>query len=269
MNAIAHSIVVLVGLAVLGGRPAWAGDQPQGPEVLADVADVPALDLTVTGNNRMRYFLMGPRKDAVPPKTGFRLVVVMPGGDGGAGFHPFVRRLYKHAMTEEFLVAQPVAVRWSSSQQTVWPTKINPEQGQAFATEEFVEAVIKDVRRRHTIDERFVFTLSWSSSGPAAYAVALQEKTPVTGSYIAMSVYRREWHPLVAGAKGRVFFIEHSREDRICPYDHALTAQRELHDAGARVRLVTYEGGHGWHGPIYPRVSAGLAWLVQQAGGQK
>jgi len=31
------------------------------------------------------------------------------------------------------------------------------------------------------------------------------------------------------------------------------------------VRLVTYEGGHGWHGAIYPRVREGLSWLVEQS----
>lgn len=140
-------------------RPAWAGDIAPGPAAVgaaaqtptdttipADIADVPALDLTADGNGRMRYFLIGPRKDAVPPQRGFKLVVVMPGGDGGEGFHPFVRRLDKQAMTGEFLVAQPVAVRWTPSQRTVWPTRIHPEPDQAFSTEDFVEAVIKDVR---------------------------------------------------------------------------------------------------------------------------
>lgn len=230
-----------------------------------DVADIRAQHLTVEGNSKMRYFLIGPRENAVPPKSGFTLVVVMPGGDGGAGFHPFVRRLFKYAMNEQFLVAQPVAVRWNPSQQIVWPTKINPEKGQEFATEDFVEAVVKDVGRRHPIDKRFVFTLAWSSGGPAAYAIALQDATAVTGSYIAMSVYRPDWHPPVHQAKGRVFLIDHSPQDKTCPFSHAERAQRELTSAGAKVRLVTYEGGHGWHGANYPRVREGLSWLVEQS----
>lgn len=70
----------------------------------SDIADVPAQDLTVDGNDKMRYFLIGPQKDAKAPESGFKLVVVMPGGDGSEQFHPFVRRLYKHAMNEKFLV---------------------------------------------------------------------------------------------------------------------------------------------------------------------
>lgn len=51
-----------------------------------------------------------------------------------------------------------------------------------------MSAVIKAVQGQHRIDPNRVFTLSWSSSGPAAYAISLQEQSPVVGSYIAMSV---------------------------------------------------------------------------------
>lgn len=230
----------------------------------SDIEDVLAQDLTVESNDQMRYFLIGPQKDAKAPKTGFKLVIVLPGGDGSDQFHPFVRRLYKHAMNNEFLVAQPVAVKWRPLQRTVWPTLVNPVDGQEFATEEFVEAVIRDVAKRHSLDERYVFTLSWSSSGPAAYALALKEETPIKGSYIAMSVYRPHWHPPVANAKDRLFLIDHSPEDRVCKYHYAEQAKRELSEAGANVRLITYQGGHGWHGPVYTRVRDGLSWLVSQ-----
>ena len=232
---------------------------------LADVADIPAVDLEVEKNPRMRYFLIGPKAKAAVPNSGFKLVVVMPGGDGGEDFHPFVRRLYKKAMNDEFLVAQPVAFKWRPLQKTVWPTRINPVAGQEFSTEDFVEAVIRDVARRYPLDKRCVFTLSWSSSGPAAYALALKKETPIKGSYVAMSVYRPQWHPPVANAKDRLFLLDHSPEDRVCKYQHAEQAKRELSEAGANVRLVTYKGGHGWRGPIYERVRDGLSWLVRQA----
>ncbi len=230
----------------------------------SDIADVPAQDLTVEGNDKMRYFLIGPQKDAKTPKNGFKVVIVMPGGDGSDQFHLFVRRLCKHAMTDDFLVAQPVAVKWRPEQTTVWPTLVNPVDGQEFATEEFVEAVIRDVAKRHSLDERYVFTLSWSSGGPAAYALALKKETPIKGSYIAMSVYRPQWHPPVANATGRLFLLDHSPEDRVCKYHYAEQAKGELSEAGADVRLITYEGGHGWHGPVYARVRGGLSWLVRQ-----
>lgn len=230
----------------------------------ADVADIPAVDRKVDNNPRMRYFLIGPKAKAAVPNSGFKLVVVMPGGDGGEDFHPFVRRLYKKAMNDEFLVAQPVAFKWRPLQKTVWPTRVNPVEGQEFSTEDFVEAVIRDVARRYPLDKRYVFTLSWSSSGPAAYALALKKETPIKGSYVAMSVYRPQWHPPVASAKDRLFLLNHSPEDRVCKFHHAEQAKRELSEAGAIVRLVTYQGGHGWRGPIYERVRDGLSWLVRQ-----
>ncbi len=238
--------------------------EKKGLAAMADVADVPVLDLTLAGNEKMRYFLIGPWEDAAPPERGFRLVVVMPGGSGGEAFHPFVRRLYKRAMDRTFLVAEPVAFKWHVTQRTVWPTRVNPVARQQFSTEDYIEAVIEDVKRRHPVDERCIFTLSWSSSGPAAYAIALERETAVTGSYIAMSVYRPEWHPPVGRAKGRIFLIEHSPQDKICPFSHAQKAERELLQLGATVRLVTYEGGHGWRGPVYDRVREGLSWLVRE-----
>jgi predicted esterase len=167
-------------------------------------------------------------------------------------------------MNETYLVAQPVAVKWSPLQKITWPTKGDPFKKQKFTTEEFVDVVIQDVSARHTIDERFVFTLSWSSGGPAAYSIALDVKSRVTGSYVAMSVFRPEWHPHVDRAKGHAFLIDHSPQDKVCKFEFAEKAQRELTAAGGQVRLVTYDGGHGWHGNMYGRVAEGMKWLVEQ-----
>ena len=72
-----------------------------------------------------------------------------------------------------------------------------------FTTEEFVEAVVTDVKKKVKVDPDYVFTLTWSSSGPAAYAISLQEKTQVTGSYVAMSVFVPNKLPALSKAKGR------------------------------------------------------------------
>ncbi len=229
-----------------------------------DVADVPAQDLTVGGNDRMRYFLIGPPKNAVPPKGGFKLLIVMPGGDGGEGFHPFVRRIYKHALNDQFLVAQPVAFKWRPFQEIVWPTRVDPVKGQEFSTEDFVEAVVRDVSDRHSLDERHVFTLSWSSGGPAAYAISLAQEKSITGSYVAMSVFKPGFLPPLENARGHAYFIDHSPDDRICPFHMAKAAERSLQEHGASVRLNTYEGGHGWRGDLYGRIRDGVEWLEKQ-----
>jgi predicted esterase len=146
----------------------------------------------------------------------------------------------------------------------VWPTKVNPTQGQKFATEDFIEAVIRDVKKQHKIDERNIFTLSWSSSGPAAYAISLQSNTQVKGSFIAMSVFRRNWLPPLDTAKGHIYYLLHSPDDRVCPFSHTEQAKRELMEAGATVQLDTYEGGHGWKGNVYDHIQRGINWLIEQ-----
>jgi len=229
-----------------------------------DVADVPAQDLTVDGNDRMRYFLVGPLDGAVEPESGFKLVIIMPGGDGGEDFHPFVRRIYKHAMNDGFLVAQPVAFKWRPLQKIVWPTRVDPVEGQEFSTEDFVEAVVGDVASRHPLDERYVFTLSWSSSGPAAYAISLAQKKSITGSYVAMSVFKPDFLPPLENARGHAYFIDHSPDDRTCPFHMAKAAEQSLGEHGASVRFNTYQGGHGWRGDPYGRIRNGIEWLEKQ-----
>jgi predicted esterase len=224
----------------------------------SDVADVPFERLHVEGNEKMRYFLIGVDKDKPVPESGYRLVIVMPGGDGSALFHPFVRRMWKYAMNEadekpsKFIIAQPVAVQWTPNQQTVW------------ATEKYVESVIADVSQRVKVDPNYVFTLSWSSSGPAAYAIALQEKTAVTGSYILMSVFRPEQLPPLERAKGRLFAIQHSPDDRVCPFRMAKDAETQLTENGGVVKFTEYPGGHGWQGNAFGLFRENLDWLVDE-----
>jgi predicted esterase len=197
-------------------------------------------------------------------------LIVMPGGDGSADFHPFVRRIYKHALGEDFLIAQPVAVQWHPNQKIVWPTRKNKVAGQRFATEDFVNSVVEDVAAKHKLDRNAIFTLSWSSSGPAAYAIALAKKTPVTGSYIAMSVFKPNDLPPLENGKGRVFYIEHSPEDQVCPFRMAEEAKESLEKAGATVHFNTYDGGHGWLGDVFGRVRSGVDWLaLEEAAKQK
>src|SRR5262245_10628699 len=210
-----------------------------------DVKDVPSQDLRAGKDEKKQYFLIGPMKDAKTPAAGFGLVVVMPGGPGSADFHPFVKRIYKNALPDGYLAAQPVAIKWKDDQEIVWPTDKNRVEGMKFSTEEFVEAVIAEVGKKHKLDQRRVFTLSWSSSWPAAYALSLRYKKSVTGSFVAMSVFRPEWLPPVERAKGHAYYLYHSPADRICKFAMAEEARKKLTEAGASVELKKYDGGHG------------------------
>ncbi len=227
----------------------------------ADIADVVSEKRRAGNDPNKTYFLIRAHDGAEPPEAGYKLLVVLPGGDGSEAFHPFVKRIAKRGLPEGYLVAQLVAVRWTVNQRIVWPHVRNRATGMAFSTEEFVEAVIADVRRQHAIDSRHVFTLAWSSGGPAAYAVSLQKDSAVTGSYVAMSVFNSRVLPPLATAKGHCYYIEHSPDDRTCPFRMAQRAQRELAKHGAKVTLSTYPGGHGWRGDVYGRIRKAIAWL--------
>jgi predicted esterase len=236
-------------------RDLLAGDAPQD-----DVADIPSQDLKIKNEPNMRYFLIGPKKDVAEPANGFSLVVILPGGDGSAEFHPFVKRIYKNAMSDNYLVAQPVAVKWTEQQAIVWPTEKTKVEKMKVSTEQFVEAILEDVGKKHKLDPECLFSLSWSSSGPAAYAMSMSKKKRLTGSLIAMSVFKPDLLGLVE-AKGHAYYLLHSKEDKVCAFRFAEQAQDALKKAEAKVELATYDGGHGWHGDVYGNIRSGFEWL--------
>lgn len=234
-----------------------------------DVADVPSQERRAGDDENRRYFLIGPVADARPPKEGYGLVVILPGGDGSAEFHPFVKRIYKHAVLAGYLAAQPIAVEWRAGQKVVWPTALSRVPGQKFTTEEFIRSVVADVKTAHKIDARKVFLLVWSSSGPAAYTESVAEGTPVTGAFIAMSVFRPQLLGKFPSVKGKRYYLYHSQEDRVCPFRMVQAAEKFLKAKGAEVQMATYKGGHGWGSPtVFPDIHRGLQWLDRSASTQ-
>lgn len=253
--ALAAALVLLV---VPGGAPAAPNE----------AAEVPSEERRAGGVEEMRYVLIGPKADAPAPDDGRMLVLVLPGGDGGARFRPFVQRIWQHALPPDAVVAQLVAVRWTPTQRVIWPTLKSRVPKMKFATEHFVEAVVRDVASKHRLDRRRVFTLSWSSGGPAAYAVSLHPKTSVTGSLIVMSVFKPDGLPPLRGARGHAYYLLHSPQDNVCPFRMATEARDALKAAGAAVRFTSYEGGHGWHGDCFGMIRKGMAWLAEQTAGE-
>jgi predicted esterase len=238
-------------------------DTDEDPE--ADIKDVPNESRTIAGDPKMRYFLIGKGKGE--PAEGYKLLLLMPGGDGSADFNPFIRRIWKGALPSGYLICQLVAPKWSDDQfeQIVWPTNKRRWATMKFSTEQFIDAVLTDVKRTAKIDPKSIYTLSWSSSGPAAYAIALSNNS-VRGSFIAMSVYKPEDLPSSSAAKGRGFYLLHSPEDRI-PISMARKAVDELGKAGAKITLDTYPGGHGWKGDVFGMIRKGVEWLEKNSGG--
>jgi predicted esterase len=221
-----------------------------------DVKDVPNLDLRAGNDPMKRYFLIGK-----PIEGANKLLVVLPGGDGSAENNLFVRRVWKNALPPGYLIAELVAPKWSDGQMDsiTWPTRKVRWAGMKFATEDFVEAVVKDASTKAKIDPAKVFTLSWSSGGPAAYATSLANG-PVKGSLIAMSVYYPQQLPPTINAGGHAYYLLHSPDDFI-PMKLPEQAKKELTAAGAKVTLATYRGGHGWTEDPFGNIRKGVEWL--------
>src|SRR5262249_38190553 len=57
-----------------------------------DVADIVYQDLRAGKDEHKRYFLIEPPKSVKAPRKGYGLLLVLPGGDGSANFHPFTKR---------------------------------------------------------------------------------------------------------------------------------------------------------------------------------
>jgi predicted esterase len=90
------------------------------------------------------------------------------------------------------------------------------------------------------------------------------DDSPLTGSFVAMSVFRPAWMPALSKAKDHPYFILHSPQDWIKIDEHARVAVKQLNEAGATARLQTYSGGHGWRDDPYGYIRMGVEWLEEQ-----
>lgn len=228
------------------------------------------LDVKIGGDAHKRYLLHTPDEKVKAPKDGWKVLVVLPGGDGSANFAPFVGRIRANVLDDEWILVQLVAPVWDEKQakELVWPTKKSPWPKMEFSCEELFDAVLVDVEKTRKLDARYVFTLGWSSSGPLVYTLGLQKTTRVTGSFVAMSVFKPDALPALENAQGRAFYLLHSPEDWI-PIDQAREALAALKQHGASVELATYAGGHGWHGDVFGTIRTGIEALERAAGASK
>jgi len=222
--------------------------------------------VTIDEDVHKRYVLHAPAKGTKAPKKGWKLLVVMPGGSGNEKFAPFVGRIREKALDEEWLVLQMIAPVWSEKQaeKNVWPTKLNSWPKMKFTCEELFDEVVDHVAKEHKLDPKYLLTMAWSSSGSLAYTLGLAKKTRVTGTFVAMSVFKPNILPSLKAAKGRPFHILHSAEDFI-PIAMAEDARDQLEKKRALVNYATYTGGHGWHGDVYGMMRTGIEWLERKA----
>lgn len=271
--------IFLVLSALIGTSPAAilrAVEPKQSPssastgaeEVAADIADMQVHDLRAGRDEKKRYFVI--RRPGEPPKDGWRTLFVLPGGPGSADFRPFVTRIAKYALPDGYLVVQLVAPVWSpqQAQNNVWPTEKLRSPEVKFTATDFFLAVRADVEKAYRLDKRYVFTLTWSSSGTSGYALSMLPKAGVTGTFVAMSVFKPALLPRLEEGKGHPYFLYHSPTDLI-PFAQPEAARDALRKAGASVELQAYAGGHGWTGDTMADIRKGIAWLEEKVAARK
>jgi predicted esterase len=217
----------------------------------------------VSTNAQQKYFLIEHKGTNESAKG---LILILPGGPGTKEFLPFCANvLTLYGIPEEFIVAELVAPEWRTDEsRVVWPSVSFPDSLAKFTSEEFIAAVIKDVSDRRKIDERFIFTFGWSSSGHVLYSASLSNDK-VRGSIVAMSRFLPERLGDLERARGKSYFLYHSPADQICPFREAQFAEQTLKSHGANVKLTSYPGGHGWVPNTYycDRIKEGIEWLKQ------
>jgi predicted esterase len=238
--------------AALVCRPASAQVEIEGVRAMKRTLDPGELE----------YHLIGSTEKMKTPEHGYKLLVVLPGGDGSDEFQPFIKNIYKQVLNEDYLVLQLVAPKWKTSSNT-WPVARDKMPGKKVPVEEFLKKAVDDLRKRTRIDDQHVYTLSWSSGGPAAYAASITKDSPVTGSFVAMSVFHPDRMPSLKLAKGKRYYILHSPDDLVCPYHLATKARDSLREAGANIEFAEYAGGHGWQGDVFGNLSKGIQWLEE------
>ena len=222
-----------------------------------DVRAIPSRSFFVGGDRRMRYLVAGEFRKG----DAKRVLLVLPGGDGSAEFHPFVKRIDARVLDKDWIVVQPVAPKWDDKgDRVVWPSVGVPYPAAGFTTEAFLDGILDELTLRHGLKVVRTDLLAWSSSGPAVYSYAAHGRHKVDGAFVAMAVFRPDF---LGGAKalnvGR-FFLYHSPEDPIS-MTNPEAAKADLEARGVPVRLLTYPGGHGWTGPVWKDLASGLAYL--------
>ena len=102
---------------------------------------------TVDGDSSKRYFVIRHRLAPAETPKEYGLLLILPGGPGGADFLPFCANVITTLGTpKDFIVAELVAPVWGTVNDStiVWPSKAFPSKDARFTSEDFVDAVIKE-----------------------------------------------------------------------------------------------------------------------------
>lgn len=169
-------------------------------------------------------------------------------------------RLSSNLFQNKFLVVMPEATRWSNEQKEVWipKAKMATVKDAKFATEEFLEEIIKDVSGKYLVNPKKIILLGQVESGAMAYTAALATKSPFSGFCIFNSPFKSTELPPLKNAKGRSFLLQYSDASTV-PLIMVAAAQKVLTENGAKVEVK--QGKRDTADAIYAEL---FSWIQAQ-----
>jgi poly(3-hydroxybutyrate) depolymerase len=231
----------------------------------AEIEGIKSVQRELNNNSNMKFWILTPKNI---PKEGYGLVVALAGGDGDGGKNvPFWENVIRRSLDDRYIVVLPVAHKWDKDQEITWPTDKHKDivKGMQFTTEEFVFGLVNEVVKENKINANNVWLHGVSSGGPAVYAISLSHPACFKGYYVLSSVFKIDQLPSLSLAKGKKYYIQHGREDKVCPFWMAKKAAFQLKENGAVTELDLFQGPHGYpfkegH-PDWESIKAAFVWL--------
>lgn len=242
---------------------------PATPELIQQRMNMVARDMQVVptkiGGDKQKFTFVirhKAKKDAKAKGIG----IILPGGFGDVAFLPFCANLFaRRAYPNDWIVVELVAPIWGKRTMatTVWPSKTFKLREAKFDTEEFIKATIEELSR-DCVPDAPVILQAWSSSGHAAISATLEQEE-IDGILLCSSRSPRRLFKPESGAKGKSFFLYHSPDDRVTVFSDPQAAVKFLPDMGARAKLVTFRGGHGWPATAdhAANLRKGIEWILE------
>ncbi|MCW3053935.1 MAG: Phospholipase/Carboxylesterase [Chthonomonadales bacterium] len=200
------------------------------------------------------------------PKPTFGLIIVLADGAGGEKtLTDFWQEAIQKSLKDGYFVAVPIAPRWNASQPSAWLTQQNVAEVKEarFTTESFMNDIAADVASDNPINKDRIFLHGVGEGGLAAYACSLSAATPFRGFYLLSAPFKTAQLPPLTNARGRRYFIQQSKDEKITPYFQAAAADELLRKQNAVVHLISTQGEHGYKFADSPweQIAQAIAWL--------
>ncbi|MBI2921804.1 MAG: hypothetical protein HYY18_12030 [Planctomycetes bacterium] len=228
--------------------------------------ELPHEDLKAGNDAKKRYFLIGPSPKVTIGAEGYGLIVMIPGASQtGEDWLPKAKEYAQALPNERYLFAFPCSVIWNEKQTNPWPTAKTPEKGMKFCTEDFLEAVVADVKARHKVNVRRVFLYGYQWGAFPAYAAGLRPRSPFTGVIAATGEMKLKDLPAIAGARARGWYLMSWDDPNYCPKGAMEEARAALRKAGARVEFKDF-GKEAFGGQGCAALLSAIEWLEKNAG---